>query len=84
LDNALGRKDKVEQLKYLAQYINQFIKDAEFTKTLLENSKSISEKNLIKLLKQKLIVSTINRKRVLIIKEFIKQRYPKEISDKIK
>ena len=84
LDNALGRKDRSEQLKYLAQYINQFIKDVEFTKTLLENSKNISEKDLIKQLKQKLIVSTINKKRILIIKEFIKQRFPNELSAKIR
>ena len=84
LDNALGRTDKSEQLKYLAQYIIQFIKDVEFTKVLLENSKKISEKDLIKQLKEKLIVSTINKKRVLIIKEFIKQRFPNELSAKIK
>ena len=84
LDNALGRKDKSEQLKYLAQYITQFIKDVEFTKNLLENSKSISEKDLMKQLKSKLIVSTINKKRVSIIKEFIKQRYSKELAAKIK
>ncbi|MHA2290405.1 MAG: hypothetical protein ACXABG_16585 [Promethearchaeota archaeon] len=84
LDNALGRSDKVEQLKYLAQYINQFIKDVEFTATLLENSKKISEKDLVKQLKEKLIVSTINKKRVLIIKEFISQRFSKELSAKIK
>jgi len=84
LDNALGRKDKAEQLKYLAQYINQFIKDVEFTKTLLENSKNISEKDLIKQLKAKLIVSTINKKRILIIKEFIKQRFSNELSAKIR
>ncbi len=84
IDNALGRRDKDEQLKYLAQYILQFIKDVEFTKTLLENSKRISEKDLIKQLKAKLIVSTINKKRVLLIKEFIKQRFSNEISAKIK
>lgn len=84
LDNALGRNNKGEQLKYLAQYITQFLKDVEFTKSLLENSDTISEKDLIKQLKQKLIVSTINKKRVSIIKEFIKQRYPKELSDKIR
>ncbi|GAH41883.1 unnamed protein product, partial [marine sediment metagenome] len=84
LDNALGRKDKGEQLKYLAQYINQFIKDVEFTKTLLENSKRISEKDLIKQLKEKLVVSTINKKRVLIIKEFIKQRFSNELANRIK
>ena len=84
LENALGRNDESEQLKYLAQYIIQFIKDVEFTKTLLENSKSISEKNLMKQLKEKLIVSTINKKRILVIKEFIKQRFSSELSAKIK
>jgi hypothetical protein len=84
LDNALGRKDKSEQLKYLAQYIIQFIKDVEFTKTLLENSKSISEKDLMKQLKSKLIVSTINKQRVSIIKEFIEKRFSKELAAKIK
>ncbi|MFX1447801.1 MAG: hypothetical protein ACFFCG_06655, partial [Promethearchaeota archaeon] len=84
LENALGKKDKGEQLKYLSQYINQFIKDVEFTKMLLDNSESISEKDLIKQLKAKLIVSTINKKRVLLIKEFIKQRYSKEVSSKIR
>lgn len=84
LENALGRNDKGEQLKYLAQYIVQFIKDVEFTKTLLENSKSISEKDLIKQLKEKLIVSTINKKRVSVIKEFIEQRFSNELSAKIK
>lgn len=84
LDNALGRSDKGEQIKYLAQYINQFIKDVEFTATLLENSKKISEKDLVKQLKEKLIVSTINKKRVLIIKEFIRQRFSRELSAKIK
>ena len=63
---------------------NQFIKDVEFTKNLLENSNSISEKDLMKQLKSKLIVSTINKKRVSIIKEFIKQRYSKELAAKIK
>ena len=84
LDNALGRKDKSEQLKYLSQYINQFIKDVEFTKSLLENSKKISKKDLIKQLKEKLVVSTINKKRVLLIKEFIRRRFSRELSNRIK
>lgn len=84
LDNALGRKDKKEQLKYLAQYITQFIKDVEFTKNLLEHSSTISEKDLMKQLKSKLIVSTINKQRVSIIKEFIEQRFSKELAAKIK
>jgi hypothetical protein len=84
LDNALGKSDKTEQLKYLAQYINQFIKDVEFTKALLDNSKKISEKDLLKQLKEKLIVSTINKKRILIIKEFIRRRFSEELSKRIK
>ncbi len=84
LNNALGKKDKSEQLKYLAQYINQFIGDVEFTQNLLENVRSISEKELIKKLKEKLIVSTINKNRILVIKEFINRRISKEVGSKIR
>ena len=84
LSNALGKKDKSEQLQYLAQYINQFISDVEFTKSLLENVKNISEKDLIKKLKEKLIVSTINKNRIVLIKEFIIRRISKEVGSKIK
>ena len=84
LSNALGKTDKNEQLKYLALYINQFISDVEFTKSLLENAKAISEKELIKKLKEKLIVSTINRNRIVLIKEFISRRISKDLSKKIK
>ncbi|MBY9020820.1 MAG: hypothetical protein KGD67_07170 [Candidatus Lokiarchaeota archaeon] len=84
LSNALGKHDKNEQLKYLAQYITQFISDVEFTQNVLENVKSISEKELIKKLKEKLIVSTINKNRILLIKEFINRRISKEVGRKIK
>jgi len=84
LSNALGKTDKNDQLKYLALYINQFITDIEFTISLLENAKAISEKELIKKLKEKLIVSTINRNRIVLIKEFISRRISKDLSKKIK
>ena len=84
LSNALGKSDKKEQLKYLALYINQFISDVEFTISLLENAKGISEKELTKKLKEKLIVSTINRNRIVLIKEFISRRISKDLSKKIK
>jgi hypothetical protein len=66
LSNALGKTDKNEQLKYLALYIKQFLSDVEFTISLLENAKGISEKELTKKLKEKLIVSTINRNRIVL------------------
>jgi len=84
LSYALGKKDKKEQLQYLAQLINQFISDAEFTQNFLENVENISEKELMKELKEKLIVSTINKNRILLIKEFINRRISKESSNKIK
>ncbi|GAJ01552.1 unnamed protein product, partial [marine sediment metagenome] len=83
LSNALGKTDENEQLKYLALYINQFISDVEFTKSLLENAEAISEKDLIKKLKEKLIVSTINRNRVVLIKQFISRRISTDLSKKI-
>jgi hypothetical protein len=84
LTNALGKTDTSEQLKYLAQYVNQFISDVEFTQKVLENVKNINEKELIKKLKEKLIVSTINKNRILSIKEFITRRISKELGSKIK
>ena len=84
LTNALGKTDKSEQLKYLAQYVNQFISDVEFTQSLLENIRSISEKELIKKLKENLKVSTINKNRIISIKEFITRRISKEVGRKIK
>jgi len=84
LSNALGKKDKSEQLKYLAQYINQFISDVELAQKLLEDVKSIKEKELITKLKEKLILSTVNKKRILLIKEFINRRISKEVGSKIK
>ncbi len=84
LSNALSKKDKSEQLQCLAQYINQFISDVEFTQNLLENVRSISEKELIKKLKENLKVSTINKNRILSIKEFITRRISKEVARRIK
>lgn len=84
LTNALGKTDTSEQLKYLAQYVNQFISDVEFTQKVLENVKNIDKKELIKKLKEKLIVSTINKNRILSIKEFITRRISKEVGSKIK
>ena len=84
LSNAMDKVKKSEQLKYLALYINQFISDVEFTISLLENAIAISEKELIKKLKDKLIVSTINRDRIVLIKEFISRRISKDLSEKIK
>ncbi len=84
LSNALSKKDKSEQLQYLAQFINQFISDVEFTQNLLEDVKNISEKELIKKLKEKRIASTITKNRILLIKEFITRRISKEVGRKIK
>jgi hypothetical protein len=84
LSSALERVNKADQLKYLAHYISQFINDVDFTTSLLENSGSINEKDLIKKLKEKLIVSTINKNRVLLIKKFLERRVSPEISSRIK
>jgi len=83
LSNAIGKKDKSEQLKHFTRNINQFISDVEITKNLLENINSIREKELIKKLKEKLILSTINKNRILLIKEFLNRRISKELGSKI-
>lgn len=84
LGNSLGKKDKTEQLKYLSHYINQFISDIETTEAILENIKEISEKELLKKLKEVLITRTITKDRVTLIKEFLERRISPAIRNKIK
>ena len=54
------------------------------SEVILEKGKKISEKEVIKKLKEKLIVSTINRNRIHSIKEFITRSISKEVGSKIK
>ena len=84
LHNALERRTISDQSKYLAHYISQFINDVDFTKQLLEKTGSISKKELVKKLKEKLIISTIDKKRVIVIKNFLERRISSEISSRIK
>ena len=84
LHNALERRTISDQSKYLAHYISQFINDVDFTKQLLESTGSISKKELVKKLKEKLIISTIDKKRVIVIKNFLERRISSEISSRIK
>ena len=84
LSNAMERRTTMDQSKYLAHYISQFINDVDFTKQLLESSGSISKKELVKKLKEKLIVSTIDKNRVIVIKNFLERRISPEISSRIK
>jgi hypothetical protein len=84
LGNSLGKKDKNEQLKYLSHYINQFINDVQEVEAILENLKEISEKDLVKKLKEILITRTITKNRVALIKEFLERRVSPVVYSKIK
>jgi hypothetical protein len=76
--------DEHDGYKIVESYIIQFIKDVELTKSTLENHKNISDKNLIKELNQKSTLSTINKNRIKLIKEFFIRRNCTDLANRIK
>jgi hypothetical protein len=84
LNFVLEKKDESEHFKYLAYQIAKFLDDIKYIISILEEKKKISKKELIKELKEKLITSTINKNRIVEIKEFIQRRISTNIANKIK
>ena len=81
---ALNIMNENEQLILIRENIATFIKEAEFTKDLLENVNEIYEDELISKLSNEFMTSNIDRYRILLIKEFIKQRFSPKLANKIK
>jgi uncharacterized protein (UPF0297 family) len=81
---ALGKEDESESYKWLANSLSIFVNDAHITKETLESIKKITEKDLIKLLDEKLTFSTINKYRMALINEFIYRRMNSDLLKKIK
>ncbi|MBY9018113.1 MAG: hypothetical protein KGD66_04700 [Candidatus Lokiarchaeota archaeon] len=81
---ALERSDPKEQIKVISDSIVRFINDAEFAKTILDNVKKISEKDFMKTLDEKLALTTINKYRMTLIKEFLRRRISVDLIKKIK
>ncbi|MFX1356501.1 MAG: hypothetical protein ACFFA8_04380 [Promethearchaeota archaeon] len=76
--------DEHDGYKIVESYFNQFVKDVELIKETLENYKHISEKNLIKEVNQKSTLSTINKDRIRLIKEFFERRNYSDLANRIK
>jgi len=73
INRALERKEE-EQLKVLSHLIFQFLSEVHLAKSILDENKNISDKELMKQLQANFITSTINKERIAFIKEFIKRR----------
>ena len=84
LEYALEHENYEEEKKHLRHHINQFIKAVEICKIILSNSKMVKEKELVKALKEQLIVTTINKQRIMLIKEYLERRDSPELAAKIK
>jgi hypothetical protein len=81
--NALEWKESNDNFKKLSEFIERFVKDVEITVSFLEDLKKIYEKDLIKKLNKKIDLSTINKSRLRLIREFISKRISPEIALKI-
>ena len=84
INYALERTDPKEQTKIISDSIKRFINDSEFAKTVLDGVKKISEKNFMKTLDEKLALTTINKYRMALIKEFLRRLVSVDLIKKIK
>ncbi|MHA1105070.1 MAG: hypothetical protein ACTSPN_05025 [Promethearchaeota archaeon] len=84
INYALERTDPKEQTKIISDSIVRFISDSEFAKTILDNVKKISEKDFMKTLDEKLALTTINKYRMALTKEFLRRRVSVDLIKKIK
>ena len=83
LRNALEWVDPENHFKKLSEFIGRFIKDVEITVKFLDKVKKIKEKDLIHTLNKENPLSTFNKGRLRLIREFISKRITPEIATKI-
>jgi hypothetical protein len=85
LRNALKEKEEIGiQFKIIADSVLRFIRDVEFAISILNDSNKISEKDLMKVMNDRLTLSSINKTRMKYIKEFINRRVSPILASKIK
>ncbi|MFX1267762.1 MAG: hypothetical protein ACFFAK_07355 [Promethearchaeota archaeon] len=84
INHALKKDENGIQFKVLTEFLQRLLKDVDEAKFILENCKKISEKDLIKELNARLTLSSINKSRMRLIKEFIKRRISPDLAAKIK
>ncbi|MFX1408422.1 MAG: hypothetical protein ACFFBW_15835, partial [Promethearchaeota archaeon] len=83
LNKALDIFDQEEQMIIVQQNIFEFIREAEYVKNLLDNTKKIYEEELIEKISRELMIPKPSYYRISLIKDFIKQRYSPELAQKI-
>ena len=83
VEKALQLFNEHEQLFLLQEMISDFIKEAEYVLTILENVERISKKELIKQISKKVKKPKINIYRLNLIIEFINNRFSPEFIQKI-
>jgi len=84
IKEALEIIDEEEQMVLLQQNISKFIYEAEFVKNFLEGVKMVYEDDLIEKISRELMMPKVNRYRISLIKDFIRQRFSPKLSEKIK
>ncbi|MFX0186386.1 MAG: hypothetical protein ACFE8A_01485 [Candidatus Hodarchaeota archaeon] len=84
LKKALEIIDEEEQLVLIQQAIAKLIKEAEYTKSVLEDVKEIYEDDLIEQISRDLMIPKITNSRLSLIKNFIRQRFSPKLASKIK
>ena len=83
LRNALEWNDPEHHFKKLAEFIERFSKDVDITVSFLNNVKKVKEKDAIAKLNKENPLSTFNKGRLRLIREFISKRITPEIAAKI-
>ncbi|MFX0003771.1 MAG: hypothetical protein ACFE9C_01930 [Candidatus Hodarchaeota archaeon] len=82
--NTLNNKNPNEHLKFVSFYISKFLEDVDKTKKIIDPVKKISNKDIVKKLKEIAITSTISKEYVSSIKEFIHRRISPDLASKIR
>ena len=84
LKKALEIIDEREQLVLIQQQIAKFIKEAEYSKGVLEDVKEIYEDDLIEQITRELMIPKLTHYRLMLIKNFIKQRFSPKLAQRIR
>jgi hypothetical protein len=83
LRNALEWKDPQSHFNKLSDFIERFVSEVNTIVSFLNTVKKIKEKDLITTLNKENMLSTFNKARVRLIREFISKRMTPEIAVKI-
>ena len=84
LKKALEIFDEREQLVLIQQQIAKLIKEAEYSKGVLEDVKEIYEDDLIEQITRELMIPKLTHYRLMLIKNFIKQRFSPKLAQRIR